>query len=133
MAFELHRNHFPGIAASVINAGQVVALAPGDTQRTVVPVATQLPISAASSVPLGIALATSASPGNAVSILDALNVVKVSAAASIGAGAPVGLASSNGGFGPITASGSWVVGQSVTAAAAGEVFSVYVNPRPITF
>lgn len=126
---ELHRGGFPAKAASAINPGQVVALNGGDTEREVVPV------TSAAVEPFGIALATAALPQDAVTVLEEHSIVKVTAAASLGANALVGIASNNGALGPIAgASGSVVhsVGRSVSAAAAGEVFGLYIRPRQLS-
>jgi hypothetical protein len=127
-AFELHRNELPAVAASDINPGRVVKLDVGDTQRQVVPVATN------TGEPFGVALATGLQ-GKAVTIEELGSVVKVPAGASLGAGADVGVASTNGALGPVSAaSGSVVhaVGKSLSAAAAGEQFSLYVRPRQLS-
>jgi hypothetical protein len=129
MAFELHRTAFPGIAASAINAQQVVTFDGGDTQRQVLPAATN------GVEPLGVALATAVNPGDGVTVHDAFNVVKAVACASVGAGVDVGVATSSGRLGPVTgASGvtRYRVGKTLTAAADGETFSLYVNPKQIS-
>jgi hypothetical protein len=129
MAFELHRSALPGIAASAINAQQVVTHDTGDTQRQFLPVATN------GVEPAGVALATAVNPGDAVAIHDAYNVVKAVACASIGAGADIGVATSSGRLGLVTgASGvtRYRVGKSLTPAADGETFSLYVNPRQLS-
>lgn len=129
MAFELHRGAFPGIAASAINAQQVVTFDVGDTQRQFLPVATN------GVEPVGVALATALLPGDGVTVHDAYNVVKVTACASLGANTDVGVATSSGRLGPVTgASGvtRYRVGKSVTPAADGEVFSLYVNARQLS-
>jgi hypothetical protein len=128
-AFELHRSGFPAKAASALSVNQVVSVDVGDTQRQV------LPVSTANVEPLGVALASAALPGQNVTVLDRGNVVKVLAAASLGAGADVGVVGATTSLGrPASASGAvvWVVGKSMTAAAAGEVFSFYVHPRQIS-
>ncbi len=127
-AFELHKNEFPAIAASDLNPGRVVKLDVGDTQRQVVPVATS------NGEPLGVALATGLQ-GKPVTIELNGSIVKVVAGGSIGAGADVGVASTNGSLGPVSgASGSVVftVGKAMSAAAAGESFSLYVRPRQLS-
>lgn len=129
MAFELHRSALPGIAASAINAQSVVTHDIGDTQRQF------LPVSTSGLEPVGVALATAVNPGDGVTVHDAYNVVKIVAAASLGAGANVGVASTNGQLGIVAgASGvtTWRVGKSLSAAAAGETFSLYVNPRQLS-
>lgn len=72
--------------------------------------------------------------GEAVTVYGQGAVVSVVAAASLGAGAAVGVASTNGAIGPVSgASGltKYEAGVSVESAAAGEKFSLYVNPRQI--
>lgn len=127
-AFELHRSGFPALAASALSAGQLVSHDTGDTQRQVVPIAT------VNVEPLGVALASAANPGDAVTVMDRGSVVKVLAAASLGAGADVGNVGATTSLGLVAgASGvvKWAAGKSMTAAAAGEVFSFYVNPRQL--
>src|SRR5438128_174388 len=127
-AFELHRGGYPGIAASAINAGAVVRQNTGDVQRSF------LPCASSNQEPFGIVQATGASPGGGITVYDQQNTVKVTAIASLGAGQDVGVASTNGGIALVSgASGSvvWGVGKSMTAAAAGEVFSVYIRPRQL--
>lgn len=130
MAFELHRvPGLPGIAASSINAGQAVSLDVGDVQRQF------LPISTNSIEPFGVARATAVTAGDAVTVWDTGHVVRIATAvASLGHGADIGVASTNGALGPITgASGSvkWAVGKSLSAAAAGETFSLSIRPRQL--
>jgi hypothetical protein len=128
MAFKLHRTSFPGIAASAIAAGQPVTLASGG-DRHVAPIAT------ANVQPLGVALASAVNPGEGVAVLDRGNTEIVIAAASLGRGAEIGVLAGTTSFGPVSAaSGSAVfsVGQSVSAAAAGEEFSLYINPRQLS-
>lgn len=129
MAFELHRSAFPGIAASAVNAQQAVSLDVGDVQRQVLPLATN------NVEPLGVTIATAVNPADSVAVFDRGNIVKVPAVASFGAGQDIGVASTNGGFGTVSgASGvtRWAVGKSVTGALAGEIFSLYVNPKQLS-
>jgi hypothetical protein len=128
-AFELHRDGYPAKAASAINANQVVTSDVGDTQRQV------LPVSSHNLEPLGIALASAPNPGDAVTVMERRNVVKVTAGASLGAGTDIGVGSTNGTLAPIVGTQGltrWRVGKSQTAAAAGEVFSLYVDPRQLS-
>lgn len=58
-------------------------------------------------------------------------VVEAIAAASLGAGADIAIASTNGAVGPAAAASGvakFRVGRSLEAAAAGEKFSLYVKP-----
>ncbi len=84
--------------------------------------------------PLGVTIATCAAL-RAGAVFGHGNTVKAIAAASLGVGAEVGVASTNGNLGPISgASGvtKWAVGQAESAAAAGETFSLLVNPRQLS-
>lgn len=121
MAFELHRNGFPAIAASAMNAQAAVALDVGDVQRQVVAPASGARV-------FGVALATAITAGDPVTVLDRGNVVKVTAAASLGAGQSVNILGATTSYGAV-ASGSWAMGQAVTGALAGEIFSLYIDPR----
>jgi hypothetical protein len=61
--------------------------------------------------------------------------VRVPAGGSLGHGADVGVASTNGALGPVSAASGvarYRVGQALTAAAAGETFSLYVNPKQLS-
>jgi hypothetical protein len=141
MAFELYRWTFPGIAGTLIAAGNalqlVVATAlSGPVERTFVPIST------VNVEPFGVALATAAGAAAtppfsaAVPVVDLANTIKVTAAASVGAGADVGIASGGTtGFGPVSGSSGidvWRVGKAVSPAAAGEVFGLYVSPRMLS-
>lgn len=140
-AMELHRTAFPAIAGTLIAAGNAVALVvatstSGPAERTVVPIST------VNVEPFGIALATAAPAGATppfsagCPVLDLANTIKVTAAASLGVGCDVGIASGGTtGFGPVSAASGvdvWRVGKAVSPAAGGEVFSLYVNPRMIS-
>jgi hypothetical protein len=107
---------FQSVALDSSGGGDVVAIATNNVR------------------PLGVTIATvTASQAAAVYAHD--NVVKAIAAASLGVGAEVGVASTNGNFGPITgASGvtKWATGRALTAAAAGERFSLLVQPRQLS-
>lgn len=126
MAYENHNGIVePAFkAASAISPKTVVAL---DTTADQVVAAT------AGAEPVGVT-AASAAQGDRVTVLGLGNTVKCVAAASLGFGAVVGVASTNGALGPVTgASGvvKWAVGTSRGNAAAGETFSVFVNPRQL--
>lgn len=129
MAFEDHQGFIPpGVkAASLINPQFVVSL---DTVADqVVPIATN------NVRPLAVNGDASVAQGEAITVYGQNNIVKVKAVASLGAGAEVGVASTNGQLNAIAgASGitRWSVGQSLSAAGAGEVFSLYVNPRQLS-
>ena len=74
--------------------------------------------------------------GEAVTVYGEGAVVEAVAAASLGAGADVAVASTNGALGPAAAGASGVtvyrVGRSIEAAAAGEKFSLYVKPKQLS-
>lgn len=128
MAFELHRGEgLPVFAASPINPKTFVRWDTSD--RKVLPLATN------SQEPLGAVHAT-ALTGEGLAVHETKSIVKAVAAASLGAGADLMVASTNGALGPAAAGASgvvrWRVGVSQEAAAAGETFSVYVNPRQIS-
>jgi hypothetical protein len=127
-AFEQHRTAISALAASAMSVGQLVTYDVGDTQRQVVPVST------VNVEPLGIALASAVNPGDGVTVLDRGNIVKVLAAASLGAGADVGVVGATTSLGLVAAASGvvkWAAGKSETAAAAGEVFSFLINPRQV--
>lgn len=129
-AFELRRTHFPAIAASVVAQGVAVTRDVGDVQRQVVPAAT------CNVEPFGITLATAANAGDAVSVADAGNVIKVVAMASLGAGQDIGVGSSNGALTLKSAGASgavvWAIGKSQSGALAGETFSLEIRPRQLS-
>lgn len=128
MPHALHRGGYPGIAATAINAGAAVAQDTA-TDRAFVPIASR------NIRPFGIAQASAPNAGDGVAIFDEGNTEVLIAGASLGRGAEIGVASTNGALAPVAAaSGSVVysVGQSVSAAAAGEEFSLYVNPRQLS-
>jgi hypothetical protein len=83
--------------------------------------------------PFGANDAASYARGEYVAVFHGGNIKKLRAAASVGAGAEVGVASFNGAVGPalISASGHWAVGQTLSAAAAGEIVSVFIDPRKV--
>jgi hypothetical protein len=141
MAFELYRWTFPAIAASAISAGQPVQFtvatagtSPADRQV--------VPLGSVNLEPFGIALATAnyaaATPpfSAGVGIVDRGNTIKVTAIASLGVGADVGVGTNIAGQAsgwavPVAAASgvdTWRVGKAVSPAAAGEVFSLYVDP-----
>lgn len=136
MAFELYRWTFPGIAASAINAGDAVLQTASAAERQFVSAAT------VNQEPFGIALATAAQAGAtppfsaAVPVVDLGNTIKVTAIASLGVGADIGVASTNGGLAAVAAASGvdvWRVGKSVSAASnPGEVFGLYVSPRKLS-
>lgn len=92
--------------------------------------------------PFGITLATAASPGDPVTVAALGEVTKGIAGASLGAGAPVVVGSTNGILIPLLPSGlstalgsaigaagvRWSVGVALKNAAAGDYFPVLINP-----
>lgn len=85
-------------------------------------------------LPLGVAVATAASPGDPIAIQKS-GVAKLVAGASIGAGAEVAVASTNGAVGvAAVASGfrRFAIGEAQEAVAAGATFSVLLRPRELT-
>lgn len=113
--------------ASNVTAKQVVRIV-GTSVPLVVPVGT------VNVEPDGLVDAN-ASVGDQVVIYKDTNVVKGIAAASVGVGVPVGVASANGALGPIAAASGvliWQTGESKTPAAAGETFSVEVKIRQLS-
>jgi hypothetical protein len=128
MAFEIIRDSFPGLAASAVQDRQVVGRASG-TDRGVVPLAT------CNIAPFGITEAASRGQGDGVTVYEKSSYCKAVAAASIGRNAELGVVGATRSLGPVAgASGSvvWSAGQTVTAAAAGEVVTFYVNPRQLS-
>jgi hypothetical protein len=93
---------------------------------------------------IGLTRATVGTYGEAAAVVVG-GVAKAIAAASLGAGVRVAIASTNGALGPLTPSGlstalgsalgaagaRFVVGRSLHAAAAGAVFSVLLDPGQI--
>lgn len=129
MPREIHRSGLPLTAASAgINAGKVIGLAAGGDNQGV-------GLATVNIRPIGIALATAASIGHALTVLDEGNTVVVTAAASVGPGAEIGVVGATTSLGLVAgASGSVVhsVGQSTSGGAAGEDISVFVNPRQLS-
>lgn len=122
----------PLSAASQINPGWPIALVAGSPGEAALPAATvQLE-------PFGICMATVAS-GGAVQYWVIGDVGKAFAAASMGAGAHVGVAATTGlQLTPlVTAAGAsagllrYSVGRVLKQAAAGDAISVYINPTLI--
>lgn len=122
------RNSLPYTAASNVSPEAVVALDTG-IDRGALPVATN------NVEPVGVVGPATALQGESVTVYGQGDVVQVTACASLGAGANVGVASTNGQLGPVVgASGvtRYRVGQAREAAAAGEKFSLYVNPKQLS-
>ncbi len=128
MAFQILTEPFPALAASAIGDRQVVSLT--TSERGVIP------MSGGTSAVFGIeARGASAAQGESVTIALRGEFAKAIAAASIGAGADIAVVGATRSLGLAAAASGlakWTVGQSVTAAAAGEVFTLYVNPRQLS-
>jgi hypothetical protein len=126
MAFELHDKPFPGLAASNIGAGVAVKLANGE--REVCPVGSN------NEEAFGVTHAV-ATRGEGVAVHVAGEVVKVTAAASIAAGADVVPAVPSLGYaGQAAASGvlRFAVGKNVSGPVnPGETFSLYIRPKQL--
>lgn len=94
-----------------------------------------LPVGSWNEEPHGVTGAATHSVGEVPAVYFSQNVVKCRAGASIGAAAAAGVGSTNGVVAPVAgASGSvrWQLGHTVTAAAAGEVVSIFINPRQLS-
>lgn len=107
-----------------------------------------LPLTNASQRPYGAIAATGGTPGAGLAVYESPSIVKAIAAASLGYGGEVGLASiglasaaqmnlpaTTTLLGPISgASGvaKWAVGVAMSPAGAGEVFSVKLEPREVS-
>lgn len=132
MTMELYRWTFPAIAASGINAGAAVQLTASALERQVIPISTS------NVEPFGVSLASAGgtSLSGACPVVDGGNTIKVPAIASLGIGADIGVASTNGGLAPVAAASGvdvWRVGKAVSSAEAnGEYFSLYVSPRKLS-
>ena len=142
MAFVEDRFTFPKQVASAVPPKSVVTLVPGKNDQVVM-------VTNASQRPYGIIQATGATPGAAIAVYEQPSYAKAIAAASLGAGAEVSLASvgvaSGAQFNAIAtttllgpasvgASGSaeWAVGVAQTNAGAGEIFTVKLEPRQVS-
>lgn len=133
MAHADHGPAYPFVAASQLKFGVAVK---ADTT-----VAEQvLPAASTNDEIVGITIATVPTYGAPVAIVRS-GVAKAIAAASTGHMARVGVASTDGSFGPISASAAgasgvaialrYSMGWALKAAAAGEVFPVLLDPRQI--
>lgn len=115
----------PKIAASAI-AQHVPVFSSASSADQVVPLTVASP-----GEPLGMTIATAASPGVPVAVQKS-GVGKAIAAASLGPGANVGVANSSGALGPQGASASqFRLGISQNAALTGETFSVLILPGKV--
>jgi hypothetical protein len=134
MSFEQHHHVVPGVGASPI--GQYVAVKQN-------PAVNNSFVVAASSLDaaFGLTVATVPSAGADCAVVFA-GIAKAIAAASLGAGCLVAVASPNGRLGPVAASGvasalgniqapKWVVGRAMENCAAGGIFAVALTPGEI--
>src|SRR5438552_18375447 len=131
MAFELHRDPgLPGIAASAMAVNTVVSWDVADVQRQVLAVAT------GNVEPIGVTRNVASAAGAAVTVYDENHIVRAVAGASLGAGANVGVLGATTSLGIVAAGASgviaWRLGRSLTAAAAGETFSLSIKPRQLS-
>lgn len=132
MAFELHRynDQLSVTAASSILPKQPVRLA-GSSVLFALPCATNnvRPFAVNGLASGG---ASGLDQGEKITVYEEGNIVKAVAAASLGVNAEVAVGSPNGALIPIAIAsgvGRWAVGVSLSAAAEGETFSLYVMPR----
>lgn len=139
MAGELHRpgHQLPVKAASAINPHSAVQLVGTSELLAIAAASTNLrPFGVTGGQTAG---ASGINQNELVTIYEPGNIVKVKAAASLGVGAEVGVTGASGGAAGFSivapaslgASGIavWSTGQSLSPAAAGELFSLYINPR----
>ncbi len=141
MAFSLDRWSSPQKIASQVVPKTIVTQDPST--------GLMLPLTNASQRPFGSVQATGATAGIAVAVYETPSYVKAIAAASLGAGAEVALASVGVAsavqnnvlatttlLGPASAGASgvarWAVGLAQTAALGGEVFTVKLEPRQVS-
>lgn len=90
-------------------------------------------------LPWAITAATVINPGDPVEVFQAGDVGKGIAGASLGAGADIGVGSTNGVLAPITQNASanygaraaYAIGVALSNAAPGDIFSVAINPRQV--
>jgi hypothetical protein len=116
-----------GRAVGQIEEGSLVKIAPGVTNGFQA-------VATSTDRVAGWALAAAAS-GEAVAVAERGNEVKLTAAASLGAGAALKVASVNGAVAPGGAAASgfrtFIVGDSEVAAQPGDRFSAILDPREI--
>lgn len=127
MSYELHQDKHQfsgGLAATALVPRTPVKFA-GTSGLLFSPIAT------AADVPAGHTGAATHLAGEVPVVYFTQNVVKAVCAASCAAGVDVMVSSFGrvGASGIITASAHWIIGQTLTTAAAGEVVSVFINPR----
>lgn len=128
MSFELHqdKHQFPAPYAATGFQTRMPIKFSGTNVLQAAPVAT------AADVVVGVTGAATYAASESVTVYYSQNIVKMRAAGSVGVGADVFVSSTNGGVGPsgiIVASAHFVLGQTLTTAAAGDIVSVFINPR----
>jgi hypothetical protein len=135
MAHELHLNQhsLPIAVATDIDPRRVVQLA-GTNIPLVIPIGTNNIFPFGVTAPATYVASSNAlpSPGrDMAAVYFTQNCVKVKAFASVGAGADVMVATTSGAVGPnpITASAHWIVGQTMEDGLAGEIVTIFINPR----
>ncbi len=135
MAYQLIR---PGHSQGFPAASVVLPFTPVKAVGTSVPFI--LPCATSADKPRGMVTSTYGASGLAQAevalVYEELNIIPAIAGASVGVFTEMVVGSSNGALVPVSAaspliaaSGHWVVGESQTAAGAGEFFSLYVKPR----
>ena len=135
MAFEQTQEGvtFPGVAATGIKLWDAVTLASSATQDRAI-----APVASVNQWPIGIAQAsagTGATLPQSVTVQGFGSMLKVTAGATVAVGQDVHQTIGSSAYAPIAAaSGStkFAIGQAVTPANAGELFTVYINPRIIS-
>lgn len=128
MSYELHqdKHQFPAPYAATGFQNRMPVKFVGTNVLNVAPIAT------AADVVVGVTGAATYATGESVVVYFSQNVIKCRANGSVGVGADVFVSSTNGGVGPsgiIVASAHYILGQSLTTANAGEIVSVFINPR----
>ncbi len=125
---ELPGHSLPYQVASTINPRKAVRL--GGTSAVLA-----LPVGSNNLEPVMFSGEATTTVGEIINVFEPGNIIKAVAAASLGAAARVLVGSTNGDMIPVVAasvfaaSGHWEVGRSESAAAAGEVFALYFDPR----
>lgn len=136
MAHDLHlHQHSLPLAVATIIPPRFPVKAAGSNIPMVAPIATS------SEVPFGVTNAATYVPSSAAlpapgrekaAVYFSQNSVKVLCNSSVGAMADVAVSSTNGGVAPsgiIAASGHWIIGQTLEEGAAGEIITIFINPR----
>jgi hypothetical protein len=128
MSFELHqdKHQFPAPYAATGFTPRNAVVLTGTNALYAAPCATS------ADRPWGVTGAATYATGESIVVYFGQNIVKMRSAASVGVAQDVCVASVNGAVGAsgiITASAHWIVGQTLTAAGAGDIVSVFINPR----